>query len=227
MLTSIADQIGVAVENARLYQQSRQLAVMEERQRLARDLHDSVTQSLYSLVLFAETGRRANYASETEAIDGYFAQLSTTAQNALKEMRLLVHELRPLTLEQDGLIQTLQKRLDTVERRAGVKAHLLADVLIELPLDIENELYHIIQEALNNALKHAAATSITVKIQSIASQVQVEIMDNGLGFDAEAVGLGGIGLVSMRERAEKLGSVLQVVSGPNQGTTIGITIERE
>jgi len=162
LLTSIAEQVGVAVENARLYQKAGDLAVIAERQRLARDLHDSVTQSLYSLTLFAETGRRLVQRRELDAAERYLQKLSETAQSALKEMRLLVYELRPLALEQDGLLQTVQKRLDAVERRAGVKAHLIADAHTDLPLDVERELYHIIQEALNNSLKHSAATSVVV-----------------------------------------------------------------
>ncbi len=227
LLTSIADQVGVAVENAWLYQQSRQLAVMEERQRLARDLHDSVTQSLYSLVLFAETGRRTNQAGDQETTETHLTQLSQTAQDALKEMRLLVYELRPLALEEDGLVQSIQKRLEAVERRAGVKAHLLADALIELPLSVENELYYIIQEALNNALKHASATSITVNIQADEKQVIVEISDNGVGFNSNAQAAGGMGLVNMRERTEKLVGNLQIVSEPNEGTTVQVTIQKE
>ncbi|MEM7343934.1 MAG: PAS domain S-box protein [Chloroflexota bacterium] len=226
LLTSIADQIGVAVENARLYQQSRQLAVLEERQRLARDLHDSVTQSLYSLVLFAETGRRTNSTGDTETTETHLAQLSKTAQNALKEMRLLVNELRPLALKEDGLIQTLQKRLDAVERRAGIKAHLLADALIELPLAVENELYYIIQEALNNSLKHSTAPSLNIKIQATVKQIIVEIVDNGLGFDTNTLGAGGVGLMSMSERAENLDGVLQIISNPDQGTTVKITVKQ-
>ncbi|NOZ71240.1 MAG: GAF domain-containing protein [Chloroflexi bacterium] len=226
LLTSIAEQVGVAVENARLYQQAGDLAVVAERQRLARDLHDSVTQSLYSLTLFAETGRRLIHRRELDAAERYLQRLSETAQYALKEMRLLVYELRPLALERDGLLQTLQKRLDGVERRAGVKAYLIADAGIELPLAVERELYHIIQEALNNALKHAAATTVVVEIVTSLTQVHAKIIDDGVGFVySEVVDQGGMGLVSMQERATKLGGTIGIISEPKEGTSISVVLE--
>ena len=174
LLASIADQVGVAVEHARLYQQAEQLAVLEERERLARDLHDSVTQSLYSLTLFAEAGRRLVRTGDLERAEGYLARLGETAQDALKEMRLLVYELRPPALEREGLVGAIQQRLGAVERQAGVKAHLLVDDMIELPASVEEGLYRIAQEALNNALKHAAATSVTVRIRVVDQQAELE-----------------------------------------------------
>jgi signal transduction histidine kinase len=218
LLASIADQVGVAVENARLYRQAEQLAVMEERERLARDLHDSVTQSLYSLTLFAEAGQRC--------AEGYLAQLGETAQDALKEMRLLVYKLRPPALEREGLVGAIQHRLGAVERRAGVKAHLLVDDMIELPASVEEGLYHIAQEALNNALKHAAANSVTVRIRVVDEQVELEVVDNGIGFDPDTTGNGGgMGLVNMRERAKELGGTLRTVSAPGEGTEVSVSVK--
>jgi len=226
LLASIADQVGVAVENARLYQQAEQLAVMEERERLARDLHDSVTQSLYCLTLFAEAGRRLIRTGDLERAESYLARLAETAQDALKEMRLLVYELRPPALEREGLVGAIQQRLGAVERRAGVKAHLLVDDMVRLPMPVEEELYRIAQEALNNALKHAAATSVTVCIHVADGQVELEVVDDGTGFDPATAGNGGgMGLVSMRKRAEKLGGALQVVSAPGQGTRVSVNVK--
>lgn len=224
LLASIADQVGVAVENARLYQQAEQLAVMKERERLARDLHDSVTQSLYSLTLFAEAGRRLIRAGDLERAESYLAQVAETAQDALKEMRLLVYELQPPALEQEGLVGAIQHRLGAVERRAGVKAHLLVDDMIELPTSVEKGLYHIAQEALNNALKHAAATSVTVCIRVADGQVELEVVDDGMGFDPATAGNGGgMGLVNMQERAKELGGTLRVVSAPGEGTKVSVS----
>lgn len=226
LLASIADQVGVAVEHARLYQQAEQLAVMEERERLARDLHDSVTQSLYSLTLFAEAGRRLVRAGDLERAEGYLTRLGETAQDALKEMRLLVYELRPPTLEREGLVGAIQHRLGAVERQAGVKAHLLVDDMIELPACVEEGLYRIAQEALNNALKHAAATSVTVRIRVVDEHVELEVVDNGMGFDPDTAGNGGgMGLVNMRERVEKLGGVLRTVSVPGEGTKVNVSVK--
>jgi signal transduction histidine kinase len=148
LLTSIGEQIGVAVENARLYNQSRRLAVAEERRRLARELHDAVTQSLYSLTLFAETGQRALRNGDYSDAESHFTELSKTAQSALREMRLLLYELRPLELETESLLDAIQFRLDAVERRSGIKARLIAEYKFKLPLHVEQELYRIVQEAL-------------------------------------------------------------------------------
>jgi signal transduction histidine kinase len=223
-LSSIADQVGIAVENARLYEQARQLAVMEERRRLARDLHDSVTQTLYSLTLFAETGRRFVQRGELETAEANLNRLIETAQRALKEMRLLVYELRPLGLEADGLVMTLQKRLDAVERRAGVKAVLAADGLPELPGFVERDLYHILQEALNNSLKYAGATAVTVEIRGEDGHVRAAVTDDGVGFDvAAARQRGGLGLTSMQERAERLGGELAITAQPGVFTKVAVT----
>ncbi len=161
---------------------------------------------------------------ELDAAERYLQRLSETAQHALKEMRMLVYELRPLALAQDGLLQTLQKRLDAVERRAGVKAHLIADASIDLPLAVERELYHIILEALNNALKHSSANAVVVEISMTGENVQAKVIDNGVGFEPEqAVQQGGMGLSSMRERCANLGASLDIISTPGHGATISVT----
>jgi PAS domain S-box-containing protein len=226
LLTSIADQLGIAIENARLQKQAQQAAVMKERARLARDLHDSVTQSLYSLTLFAEAGSDLIEAGEIESVRHNFVRIGETALQALKEMRLLVHELRPLALERGGLIDALQQRLNAVEGRANVKVRLAVDDLIQLPARLEEGLYRIAQEALNNTLKHAAATSVTVYLRGQDDWVELEVVDNGAGFDPEAAETGGMGLISMRERAEKMGGKLAIQSKPGEGTRIKARVRR-
>jgi signal transduction histidine kinase len=226
LLASIADEVGVAVENARLYQQAEQLAVMRERERLARELHDSVTQSLYSLTLLAEAGGRLVKVGDLEKVKGYLARLAEIGQQALKEMRLLVYELRPLALRREGLAGALRQRLDAVERRAGVEARLLTEGEVELPAPVEEGLYRIAQEALNNALKHAAPTSVRVCLRAVDERVELEVVDDGTGFDPQIVGeSGGMGLVSMRERAEKLGGSLTILSKPGEGTSVKVSVE--
>jgi signal transduction histidine kinase len=223
LLDSIAGQIGVAVDNARLYQQAEQLAVMNERSRLARDLHDSVTQSLYSVTLLAEAARRSAEGKEFAQVKHYLSQLSEAVRLSLKEMRLLVYELRPLDLEEEGLVGALQHRLDAVEGRAGVQARLLVEGELVVPVALEEGLYRIAQEALNNALKHARATLVTVKLQSNQGQISLAVVDNGVGFDPAAVGQsGGLGLVSMRERTEQLNGSLTIESAPGMGTTVKV-----
>jgi signal transduction histidine kinase len=226
LLASIADQVGVAVENAQLYRQAEQLATLRERQRLARELHDSVTQSLYSLVLVAEAGRRLAGSGDLQRVKQAVQRLGEIGQQALKEMRLLVYQLRPLALQGEGWIRALQQRLDAVERRAGVEAELVVEGTPALPDSAEEELYRVVQEALNNQLKHATATLVTVQIRSKGPSVEIEVTDNGRGFDPQAAyGQGGLGLVTMRERVEKLGGTLTIRSAPGQGTTVRVALD--
>jgi PAS domain S-box-containing protein len=225
LLATIGDQVGVVIENARLRQRAERAAVMEERGRLARELHDSVTQSLYSLTLLAGGGQRLARAGKLDNVEAYLADLGEIAHQALKEMRLLVYQLRPPVLEREGLIGALQQRLDAVEGRSSIETRLFVNEDLELPAHVEEELYWIVQEALNNALKHAAATSVTIHVHVKDKQVDLEISDNGKGFEYETgKNCGGMGLISMRERAAKLGSSLILDSKPGHGTTIQICV---
>jgi signal transduction histidine kinase len=207
-----------------------ELAVLQERDRLARELHDSVTQSLYSLTLFTQAARELAEAGNLERTQHNLARIAGTAGQTLKEMRLLVYELRPLALTDVRLVEALQHRLDAVEGRSGVQARLLleAEEDVELPATVEEELYRIAQEALNNALKHAHATSVTVRIVVPADtqRLEFEVSDDGCGFDLDAVkGKGGLGLTSIRERADRLGAELSVSSTPGQGTQVKVEME--
>ncbi|MGD9100633.1 MAG: PAS domain S-box protein [Anaerolineae bacterium] len=229
LLASIADHVAVAVDNARLRRQAEQAAVVGERARLARELHDSVTQSLYSLTLFAEAGREFAKAEEWKRVEQHLAWIGETTQQSLKEMRLLVYELRPPALEREGLVGALHQRLEAVEGRTGVKARLVAEELVELPARVQKGLYRIAQEALNNALKHAEATSVVVRLRAegegATRQVSLEVVDDGIGFDPEAVSdKGGLGLISMRERAENLAGEFAVLAAPGKGTKIQVVI---
>jgi PAS domain S-box-containing protein len=225
LMAAIANHVGAAVESAQLRQRAEHAAVMEERQRLARELHDSVTQSLYSLTLFAEAGMDAAHAEDVKQVKHYLGRMGETAQQALKGMRLLIFESRPLALRQEGLVGALRQRLEAVERRAGTETQLLVEIPFELPDHVEIGLYGIVQEALNNVLKHSAATRVTVRIGADDEGLRLGVSDNGQGFEPESVGdQGGIGLASMQERVEKLAGTLQIVSKPGQGTSIKVAI---
>jgi signal transduction histidine kinase len=225
LLAAIANHVGVAVESAQLRQRAEQAAVMEERQRLARDLHDSVTQFLFGLTLFAEAGQDSARAADLTQVQHYLGRMAETAQQALKGMRLLIYELHPPALTQEGLVGALRQRLEAVERRAGVETQLLIDTPLGMHASIEADLYSIVQEALNNVLKHSAATQVTVRIGGDEEHVQLEVTDNGQGFDLKAVGdQGGIGLAGMQERVEKLGGRLHIVSELGQGTSIEVAV---
>jgi PAS domain S-box-containing protein len=226
LLAATGEQLGVAVAHARLVAEVQNKAALEERQRLAHDLHDSVTQSLYSLTLLAEAARRVVGTDQRHQVAEYVTRLGEAAQQALKEMRLLLYELRPLALQREGLVGAVQQRLDAVEKRAGVETHLLVEGTLDLPALAEVELYHIIQEALNNAMKHAAARSVTVRIRAEGARVDVTVTDDGRGFDPHGVGdAGGLGLPSMRARVERLGGALTIRSQPGAGTTVAVRVD--
>jgi signal transduction histidine kinase len=225
LAVAFADQAALAIENAGLRAQAEEAAVTAERNRLARDMHDSVTQSLYSLTLLAEAGQRMIKARDLGQVEGNQARLSEIAQQALQEMRLMVYELRPSALESEGLVGALEHRLEAVERRAGVDARLVVEGACDLPPRVEEELYHITQEALNNALKHAQASAVKVTLRAEDGYVLLEVTDNGSGFDPATVrGMGGLGLVTMQERAEKISGTLTVDSSPNEGTKVRVVV---
>ncbi|MGW8227054.1 MAG: sensor histidine kinase, partial [Anaerolineales bacterium] len=180
-------------------------AISEERNRLARDLHDSVTQSIYSLTLLAEAGQRMIESGDLQQAESNHSRLREIAQQALQEMRLLVYELRPRVLGSEGLIGALERRLEAVERRAGIDARLVVDGELEIPAELEMELLHISQEALNNALKHSKASEVVLSLCADEDNLRLEVEDNGQGFDQQiARGKGGMGLTNMGERVEKI-----------------------
>ena len=227
VLQSLAYQAAVAIENARLYEQAQRLAIVEERNRLARDLHDSVTQAVYSVTLYAEASARLLSSGQIDMAAEHLRDLRGTAQQALREMRSLIFELRPPVLEQEGLVAALHARLDAVEGRSGVKTEFLVEGDRALPAEMEKELYHIAQEALNNALKHAQAGSIKLHLNLGEQTVTMEIADDGAGFDlVEAEDSGGMGLKGMQERAARLGGKLMVESGSGEGTRLKVEVHR-
>lgn len=213
------------VERKRAYEVT---AVMEERERLARELHDSVTQSLYSLTLFAESGRYLAKKGDMDRLQDCLTELSNNAQGVLKELRLLVYDLRPKALEEDGLVGALQQRLNAVEQRSGIKVNLEVNGKEKLTPQEEVGLYRIAQEALNNALKHAAATMVTIRIDIGPDQLAMEVIDDGISFDPDSDNYkGGMGLSNMQERATKLGGTLRVVSSVGEGTKVLVNIKRD
>lgn len=200
-------------------------AVLEERQRLARDLHDAVTQALYGVTLHAEVARRLLASGDVANASGYLHALQEAAQEALDEMRLLIFELRPPILEQAGLVAALQARLSAVEGRANVETQLTIEGVETLPAAIEQALYRIAQEALNNALKHARAKHIGVKLYTAGPRVILEIADDGTGFDLAIAGQhGGMGLRGIEERVRQLGGVFMVHSAPGAGSRLHVEI---
>jgi signal transduction histidine kinase len=219
-----ADQAAIAIENARLRGQAEQFAVLEERQRLARELHDSVTQSVYGVTLLAEAVAGLLAAGDQERAVNRLGRLQETAQDALKEMRLLVFELRPPVLDKEGLVAALQNRLELVEARGGLQTELSVQGERRLPIETEEELYHIAQESLNNALKHARAKRVKVHLWMSERSVHLEVEDDGQGFDPRLTAKSGMGISTMRERAQRIGGDLMIDTTPGGGTKVSVEI---
>ena len=225
LMQGLADQAVQAIEIVRLRQQAEKAAVAEERSRLARELHDSVTQSLYGVYMYAEATARLLEAGDVPAAIEQVRDIHHTAREALGEMRLLIYELRPPLLDEQGLVAALQDRLDAVEGRAGIHTTLIADVQTSLPPTLEDGLYRIAQEALNNALKHAQAQHIGIELRQSNGKVVLKITDDGIGFDPAMVQEGGgLGLRGMQERSAHLQGRLEVQSAPAAGTTILVEV---
>jgi signal transduction histidine kinase len=205
--------------------QAEQLAAVGERNHLARELHDSVTQTLYSLTLQAEAvARELSTGTAAHAVD-QLRTIRRMAQQALGEMRVLLFELRPADLESEGLAGVLQNRLAVVEARAGLETALIIDGDESLPVAIEDGLYRIAQEALNNVLKHAQAQHVTVSLRNENGTIVLTIADDGCGLDlAERHKPGGMGLRSMEERAILLGGTMTVRSARGEGTQVYVEV---
>jgi PAS domain S-box-containing protein len=217
----ISKHFGAVLTRQKLNLQTGEDAIVEERRRLARDLHDSVTQLLYSLVMYSGSISKYAQSKDWEEIEPLTTKMQSISTSALREMRLMIYQLRPEMLEISGLQDTLYRRLEAVEGRSGIKYELFCNLTTNMPPEIENGLYNIIQEALNNILKHSNATKISVRIEDDTHHASVEIVDNGVGFNQSSA-CGGVGLSSMKERVEKMGGRLDITSTPNQGTRVRV-----
>jgi len=225
MTMALADYMSTIIENYLLRDIAENTAIIEERQRLARDLHDSVSQSLYGVMLFARAGRDALESNDLETMAIDLARVEENALHAMKEMRLLLFQLQSLSLQQGGLALALTHRFEQVEGRLGIETVLDIDSTIQLPPKIEETLYRLASEALNNALKHADATQVGVELVGSEDEIVLTIFDNGRGFDpASADDAVGMGLTNMRFRAEEAGGSLSIESAPGQGVTIRCSI---
>jgi PAS domain S-box-containing protein len=207
--------------------QQRELARVEERQRMARDLHDSVNQSIHSMVLFSETLAATLAKNNLERAGHIMERLQESARQSLKETRLMLYELQA---EDPGrsvnLVQDLEDRLARVERRAGVKTRFIQEGLLEhCPQEWHENLFWIAVEALNNALKHAQAREVQVVLRFSPECIELEVSDNGIGFDPAQVSTGGLGLENLQARADIIGGILSIESEPGQGTTVRLSAE--
>jgi signal transduction histidine kinase len=225
LIELLAAHAAIAIGNARLYEQSRELSIVTERNRLALDLHDAVSQKLFGLVLGAETAATLLERDPAAARD-QVAKLRTLAQEAHEELRSLVFQLRPPDLERDGLCGALRKHVELVRRLEQREIELdLADALPRNPAR-DGEVLRIAQEALQNALRHAQAGHIAVRLQGDGESLRLEVADDGLGFDPDDPGLRAqrLGLTSMEERARRAGGRLEITSASGLGTTVRVVV---
>lgn len=204
--------------------QAQELAVAQERNRMARELHDSVAQTLYGLTLQADAAARKLAAGQLSQVAEDLQYLSQSAQATLQETRLLIFELRPPILDEVGLAGALRARLDAVERRSGLRCDLAVSDAQNLAPDAETALFRISLEALNNVLKHAAAGSVSITLEDVGDRLRLTIADDGAGFDPRAASAQGYGLRTMRERAEQAGGALYVESAPGQGACVIVEV---
>jgi len=192
----------------------------EERQRIARELHDGLVPVLAGLSIRLHTaGKRLE--REDHPIAGEIGELAEQAQSSSREIRRLIHDLRPLALDELGLVPALRQHLHHCEREHGLAVDFVADEGERLPAPVETALFRIVQEAVNNVLRHAQAQQVGVTLTRKADHVELCVTDNGRGFDIQLPRSGRhIGLWSMRERVEQLGGQFQVRSAPGEGTTV-------
>jgi PAS domain S-box-containing protein len=216
---AIANQAAIAIENARLYEQAQQLAVLEERQRLGRELHDSVSQALYGIALGARTARTL-LERDPSKVAAPLDYVLSLAEAGLAEMRALIFELRPESLETEGLVAALNKQAAAMHARNNtvVNTHFCEEP--DLPFEIKEAFYRISQEAMNNTIKHARATQVDVSLTCENGLLTLTVNDNGSGFDPDASFPGHLGLKTMRERITRFGGTLKITSLPDQGTCV-------
>jgi len=211
-----ANQLAIALQGA-------ELRAVQERQRLARDLHDSVSQALYAIVLDIATAQRIGGADPTR-LDAILRDAQALAEAGLAEMRALIFELRPEFLSQEGLVAALQRQAAAVRARHQLSITVDATEEPEAAPAIKEALYRIGQEALNNIAKHAGARAVVITLEASAGELVLRVRDDGRGFDAAKSFPGHLGLHSMRERAASVGGVIVISSAPKQGTEVTIRV---
>ena len=225
MVGLLAAHAAVLMEHARFFSESRELSVLDERNRLARDLHDAMTQTLFSLRLTLETAASSLPADPTAAA-AHVQQASALVESTFGELRTLIFELRPPALDADGLAETVRKHLDVVGRAHGLAVQLTTRTDRRLPAAVDEAIYRIVQEAVTNVVRHARATTVEVRLVVDDRLATVEIADDGIGFDpaARTIRARHLGLTSMRERAQAAGGRWTIESSPGAGTVVRVEV---
>jgi PAS domain S-box-containing protein len=220
---ALADRAAIAIQNAELYERSQQVASLEERQRLARELHDSVSQALYGIALGARTARTQLDRDPIKAVEPVEYVLSL-AEAGLAEMRALIFELRPESLQTEGLVAAIEKHVASTRARYGLEVDAQLGAEPDVRLDVKEALYRVTQEALHNIVKHAQARHVHVHLQQEGGALLLHVRDDGKGFDPQGTYPGHVGLHSMRERVEKLSGSISIESAPGKGSRVNVRI---
>ncbi|MEV5018595.1 GAF domain-containing sensor histidine kinase [Streptomyces sp. NPDC053780] len=225
LLGILAQHAAIALTNARLYERSRELTIAEERSRLAHELHDAVSQKLFSLRLTAQAAT-ALVDRDPARAKGELQQVAALAAEAADELRAAVVELRPAALEEDGLVATLRTQIQVLDRAHTARVTFAGHGVKALPAAQEEAMLRVAQEALHNALRHSGAARVDVTLHRRGTGAVLRVTDDGSGFDPRTVRRAGrhLGLVSMRDRANGTGGRLTVQSAPGQGTTIEMEV---
>ncbi|WP_338675721.1 GAF domain-containing sensor histidine kinase [Streptomyces sp. SCSIO 30461] len=225
LLAILAQHAAIALTNARLYERSRELTIAEERSRLAHELHDAVSQKLFSLRLTAQAAAALVDRDPLRA-KGELQQVAGLAAEAADELRAAVVELRPAALDEDGLVNTLRTQIQVLDRAHTARVTFEAQGVRALPASQEEALLRVAQEALHNALRHSGAERVAVSLCRKGQGAVLSVTDDGSGFEPASVRRAGrhLGLVSMRDRAGGVGGTLTVESAPGEGTAIEMEV---
>ena len=218
---SLGDHFTLSVENLRLYEERSELARMEERNRVARDLHDSVSQQLFALHMSASSLPKLLELNPEHA-NKVMEQLIAMSSTAQRQMRGLIAQLRPMELQGRTLCEAMDRWFPDYCRQNGLQGTLDLQLRSRLPEAMEHQLFLIVQEAMGNVVKHAEATNVRLYLGETDSQVVMNIEDDGTGFRSEQVRTGAYGLSTMRERAQKLGGEAEIMSKPGAGTKVKV-----
>jgi len=220
-LQTFADQAAIAIQNARLLDRAKRAAVLGERNRIANELHDTISQTLWSMSLITE---RLPVIWEIDQVTarGSLATLHQLSQNALEEMRSLLLELHPLSLTNAKLGDLITQVSNIMTSRTGIAIQVQIIAQVVVPPAVHFTIYRVVQEALNNVALHALANHVDVTLNSTAQQLELTIQDNGRGFDPNHTSLGRLGLIIMKERVDNIGGVMEIISHEGQGTLIKV-----
>lgn len=225
-LEIFADQAAVAIQNAKLYEQAQELAAVEERQRLARELHDSVSQTIFSANIIAQS-LTLLYDRDPDEVRSGLKEIAVLTKGAQAEMRTLLNELRPSSLIEANLSDLLQQLVDSISSRTHVVADINALDDLSLPPDVQLAFYRIAQETLNNITKHAHAGEVMLKLRDKSDLIELRIIDNGRGFERNKIDAAKYGLDIIAERAASIGATLTIDSHVGMGTEVTVVWARE